>query len=107
MIPKVFRICLGLLLAVSALALASPAGAVAAAVGAGSTATGEPFLTQPLASTTSPSGPADSGTGETQQSKETRVDYAPYVIGAIVVVALVAAFIFWRKRQISHPKKPD
>jgi hypothetical protein len=34
--------------------------------------------------TASPSGPADSGTGETKESKETRVDCAPYVIGAIV-----------------------
>jgi cobalamin biosynthesis Mg chelatase CobN len=54
----------------------------------------------------SPSGPVDPGTGESKEAKETRVDYAPYVIGAVVLVVLVASFIFWRKRRISHPRKP-
>lgn len=49
----------------------------------------------------------DAGTGETGEAKETRVEYAPYVIGGIVAVALVAAVLFWRKRRISHPAKPD
>ena len=117
MIQKLFRVCLSLLLLGSALAVAPAAVAGPVAVGAGSGVTGESFFAQPrevLSSTssssspsTSPSNPVDSGTGETEEAKETRVDYAPYVIGAIVVVTLVAAVLFWRKRRISHPSKPD
>lgn len=50
----------------------------------------------------SPSGPVDPGTGETKQAKEARVDYAPYVIGAVVLIVLIIGFIFWRKRRTSH-----
>ena len=116
MVQKFFRLCLGLLLAGGALASASPAVAGPTA-GASARIAGEASSAQPqvvLISTgsspspsTSTTNPVDSGTGETGQAKETRVDYAPYVIGAIVAVTLLAAFLFWRKRRISHPSKPD
>ncbi len=58
------------------------------------------------APTPTPSGgPADSGTGENQEAKQTRVDYAPYVIGAVVGLTLAAGFLFWRKRSLSNPSK--
>jgi hypothetical protein len=60
----------------------------------------------PSTSSPSPTGPVDPGTGETKEAKQTRVDYAPYVIAGVVVVVLVASLIFWRRRRISHPKKP-
>jgi hypothetical protein len=116
MIQKVLRVCLSLVLFGSAFAFAAPAVAGPVATGAesgissqvfSSAGDGMKFAGSSSSPTTSPSGPADSGTGETKESKETRVDYAPYVIGAIVVVVLVAAFFFWRKRRVSHPAKPD
>ena len=116
MTQKLIRICLGLFLAGSALAAAAPATASPAA-SADVQIAGQAFTAQPTeglaftGSSPSPSpsssNPVDSGTGESGEAKETRVDYAPYVIGAVVVVALIAAFLFWRKRRISHPSKPD
>lgn len=52
---------------------------------------------------TTPPGPVDPGTGETGQAKETRVDYAPYVIGAAVLALLIAAFVVWRRRGGAGP----
>lgn len=46
-----------------------------------------------------PAGPADSGTGETRESKETRVDYAPYVVGAVVLAAVAGAVLLRRRRS--------
>jgi hypothetical protein len=114
MIQILIRACLGLLVAGSALAFASPALA-SPDTGSNARIASEAFVAQPrdgLASMSSspspsPSNPVDSGTGETGQAKETRVDYAPYVIGAVIAVALIAALLFWRKRRISHPSKPD
>lgn len=118
MIQKVMRVCLSLVLFGSAFAFAFAAPAVAGPVATGaesglsSQSFASPWVGMTSAGTTSspttsPSGPVDSGTGETKESKETRVDYAPYVIGAILAGVLVAAFIFWRKRHVSHPAKPD
>ena len=53
----------------------------------------------------SPSNPVDPGTGETKEAKDTRVEYAPYVIAAVIVVVIVASVIFWRGRKVSHPRK--
>ncbi len=58
-----------------------------------------------LASTSSPSatdpastGPANPGTGETADAEATRVDYAPWVIGAVALVTL-AVVLIWRRRR--------
>jgi hypothetical protein len=116
MTQKLIRICLGLFLAAGALATAAPAMASPAA-GADVRTAGQAFTAQhteglaPAGSAPAPSpsssNPVDPGTGESGQAKQNRVDYAPYVIGAVVVVVLIAAFLFWRNRRISHPSKPD
>jgi hypothetical protein len=51
----------------------------------------------------SPSNPVDPGTGETREAKETRVDYAPYVIGALVALVLLGAVVVWRRRGGGGP----
>ena len=45
----------------------------------------------------SPAGPVDPGTGETPAAKETRVDYAPYVLAAVLILAVAAAALAWRR----------
>ncbi|MDQ0000665.1 LuxR family transcriptional regulator [Pseudarthrobacter sulfonivorans] len=116
MIQKFLRGCLGLLLAGSAQLTATPALAGTWAIGTRPLVAHENVfaplqdglsLSASSSPTTTPSSPVDAGTGETGEAKETRVEYAPYVIGGIVAVALVAAVLFWRKRRISHPAKPD
>jgi hypothetical protein len=47
---------------------------------------------------TASSGPANPGTGESAQNEATRLDWAPWVIGAIAVVVLVLVLI-WRRRR--------
>ncbi len=44
-----------------------------------------------------PAGPVDPGTGETPAAKETRVDYAPYVLAAVLILAVTAAILAWRR----------
>jgi hypothetical protein len=39
----------------------------------------------------------DPGTGETPAEKETRVDYAPYVLAAVLILAVAAAALAWRR----------
>ncbi len=113
----VVTVCAALLLPAGAVA-AEPTGA--APVGAATAGTwsvldvprGVVAETTPTDSAT-PSGPVDSGTGETQQAKETRVDYAPYVIAGALIVALAGAALVWRRgrggpsskdaRRTSHP----
>lgn len=60
-------------------------------VPAGNTATPSP-------GDTASSGPANPGTGESAQNEATRLDWAPWVIGAIAVVVLVLILI-WRRRR--------
>ena len=116
MVIKLIRGALGLFFLAGALAVVAPAEAD---TGTGITAPAPTAIAAPAApshdfapalsasgQTPSPSGPVDPGTGETKEAKETRVDYAPYVIGAVVLIVLVASFFFWRKRRISHPSKP-
>jgi hypothetical protein len=47
----------------------------------------------------------DPGTGESKEAKETRVNHAPYVIGGVLVVVLVASLSFWRKHRDPAPLK--
>lgn len=90
---------------------------------AGSAAAGGPPLVSAAVSpafseatptgTTTPPGPVDPGTGETPAAKDTRVDYAPYVIAAALVLAIAAAALVWRRgrggpsskslRRADHP----
>jgi hypothetical protein len=116
MIRNLFRIglTLVLLLVGSTMTLASPAVAGTAVIAADSGAARGNVPAQPKAPpfaassspTTSPSNPVDPGTGETGEAKQSRVEYAPYVIGGIIALALIAAVLFWRKRRVSRPKKP-
>lgn len=46
----------------------------------------------------SPTGPADPGTGEDRESKETRTDFGPLYIAAVVLIAAALAFILRRRR---------
>lgn len=48
---------------------------------------------------TTPTGPANPGTGETQQAEERRLDWAPIVIGAILLALLIAILIMQRRRK--------
>jgi hypothetical protein len=81
-------------------ALLLPGGAATASIGSAS-----PVTASVSTSTTAPNpsgspstpGPVDPGTGETPGAKQTRVDYAPYVIAAVVIVALAAAALAWRR----------
>ena len=80
-----------------------PSGAAGAAAGgsppAAASTLGSVFaLATPTDSASTP-GPVDPGTGETPAAKETRVDYAPYVIAAAVLVALAAAIVVWRRAR--------
>ena len=83
---------------------AAPANSPAALTAQGQAPSGPPRSVRPAGPATptdssSPAGPADPGTGETRNEKETRVDYAPYVIGAVLVLALIAAWLLWRRRR--------
>lgn len=64
-------------------------------------------ITSPFSTSPSPSAsnPVDPGTGETKEAKDPRVEYAPYVIAAVIVVVVVASMIFWRGRKVSYPRK--
>lgn len=86
-------LCAALLLpAGAATASTASAAAVTASVSAGTTAP------NPSNSPSTP-GPVDPGTGETPAAKQTRVDYAPYVIAAVVILALAAAALAWRRAR--------
>ncbi|WP_157366228.1 hypothetical protein [Arthrobacter sp. Soil763] len=73
----------------------------------GAATAGDPSPTYLNSSTTAPNptgspstpGPVDPGTGETPAAKETRVDYAPYYIAAVVILALAAAALTWRRAR--------
>lgn len=47
---------------------------------------------------TASTGPANPGTGESARNEATRLDYTPWVIGAVVLVTLVTILI-WRRRR--------
>jgi len=47
---------------------------------------------------TASTGPANPGTGESAENESTRLDWTPWVIGAIAVVVLVLILV-WRRRR--------
>ncbi|TNB76762.1 LuxR family transcriptional regulator [Arthrobacter sp. BB-1] len=47
---------------------------------------------------TASTGPANPGTGESAQNESTRVNFAPWVIGAIALATLIVVLI-WRRRR--------
>jgi cobalamin biosynthesis Mg chelatase CobN len=114
MIDKLIRGVLGLILLLAATLSVPPADADHASGAAGTGFPAVQVLETPSkavsavhsTSSPSPSGPVDPGTGESKEAKQARVDYAPYVIAGVIVVVLVASLLFWRRRRISHPKKP-
>jgi LPXTG-motif cell wall-anchored protein len=102
---KFLRIAFAALLLLAAPALS--AGAAQAAptkVAHGITASSGGAWAQSAASPTpSPgdtasTGPANPGTGESAQNESTRLDYTPWVIGGVVLLALIAILI-WRRRR--------
>jgi hypothetical protein len=46
-----------------------------------------------------PAGPANPGTGESQQAEQTRLDWTPIVVGAILIVLLIVVLVWRRKRR--------
>jgi hypothetical protein len=63
-------------------------------------AAGTPAPSGQSSPSATPSGnPVNPGTGEPAESEATRTNLAPYVIGGIALVTLVAAFIWWRRRR--------
>lgn len=86
-----------LLLPVAA-ASAAPQGPAASLLSSGAAASATPT------DSASTPGPVDPGTGETPAAKETRVDFAPYVIIAAVILAAAAAAIAWRRSKASKAK---
>jgi hypothetical protein len=64
-----------------------------------SDAAGTPAPTGTSSPSATPSEPpANPGTGEPAESEENRLDYAPYVIGAVLIITLLIIFI-WRRRR--------
>ncbi len=47
---------------------------------------------------TASTGPVNPGTGESAENESTRLDYTPWVIGAVVLVTL-AAILLWQRRR--------
>jgi hypothetical protein len=54
---------------------------------------------KPTPSDTASTSPANPGTGETAEQEGTRLDYAPWVIGAIALITLAIVLIWWRRRR--------
>jgi cobalamin biosynthesis Mg chelatase CobN len=64
-----------------------------------SDAAGTPAPTGTSSPSATPSEPpANPGTGEPAESEENRLDYAPYVIAAVLIITLLIVFI-WRRRR--------
>lgn len=107
---RTLRTALIALLLISAPALslgaahASPAaGPAPAAVQGSSGSSGGVWAITASSPTPSPgdtasTGPANPGTGESAQNESTRVNYAPWVIGAIALATLIVVLI-WRRRR--------
>ncbi|TLM81380.1 LuxR family transcriptional regulator [Pseudarthrobacter sp. NamE2] len=47
---------------------------------------------------TASTGPANPGTGESAENESTRLDWTPWVIGAVAIVVLVLILV-WRRRR--------
>ncbi|MFJ5698503.1 LuxR family transcriptional regulator [Arthrobacter sp. NPDC093139] len=62
-------------------------------------AAGTPSPTGESSPSATPSGnPANPGTGEPAESESTRINYAPYFIGGVVLITLIVALV-WRRRR--------
>ncbi|WP_458780628.1 LuxR family transcriptional regulator [Arthrobacter sp. D3-16] len=47
---------------------------------------------------TASTGPANPGTGESAQNESTRTDNTPWVVGGVILLTLIAIFIWNRRR---------
>jgi cobalamin biosynthesis Mg chelatase CobN len=47
---------------------------------------------------TTSTGPANPGTGESAQNESTRLDYTPWLIGAVALLTLIVILV-WRRRR--------
>ncbi|HKS00637.1 MAG TPA: LuxR family transcriptional regulator [Arthrobacter sp.] len=64
-----------------------------------SVAAGTPAPTGTSSPSATPSEPpANPGTGEPEESETNRLEYAPYVIAAVLIITLLIVFI-WRRRR--------
>jgi hypothetical protein len=86
-----------LLLAAPALSLGA-AHASPAAERAGTTVALSAASPTPSPGDTASTGPANPGTGESAQNESNRTDNTPWVIGGIVLLTLIAIFIWNRRR---------
>src|SRR3954463_6724273 len=110
---KAMKRILNAVIAALVVLIAAPAAATAATAAPPASATFQPVqaksapglqsasvgVAKPTPSDTASTSPANPGTGETAEQEGTRLDYAPWVIGAIVLVTLVVALIWWRRRR--------
>lgn len=92
-----------LALAGSALSLAVPSAAAAGSAVTAAQAVAVQAGTPAPTGTSSPSAtpsepPANPGTGEPAESEANRLNYAPYVIAAVLIITLVIIFV-WRRRR--------
>lgn len=46
-----------------------------------------------------PTNPVNPGTGESEEQESTRLNWAPLVITAILLIVLISAGILWRRRK--------
>ncbi|MFJ5862010.1 LuxR family transcriptional regulator [Pseudarthrobacter sp. NPDC092439] len=56
------------------------------------------YTPTPSPGDTASTGPANPGTGESAQKEDSRLDFAPWVIGAIALATLVVVLVWWRRR---------
>ena len=78
---------------------AVPAGSSVQVQACTSDAAGTPTPTGKSSPSATPSEPpANPGTGEPEESETNRLEYAPYVIAAVVIITLLIVFI-WRRRR--------
>lgn len=98
----------GLWFATPTYAASAPGSSAAAAVPAAghvpvqagtSFAAGTPAPTGTSSPSATPSEPpANPGTGEPAESETNRLEYAPYVIAAVLIITLLVVFV-WRRRR--------
>ncbi|MCQ6272365.1 LuxR family transcriptional regulator [Pseudarthrobacter sp. R1] len=86
-----------LLLAAPALSIGA-AHASMAADSAGTTVALSAASPTPSPGDTASTGPANPGTGESAQNESTRTDNTPWVIGGVILLTLIAIFIWNRRR---------
>lgn len=95
----------GLTFAAPSYAAPVPGASALSAIPAGSDlqvqagAAGTPSPTGASSPSATPSEPpANPGTGEPEESETNRLEYAPYVIAAVLIITLLIVFI-WRRRR--------